>query len=172
MSNKSRWTREEELQLIKSISTGQNIESISKTHNRTPSAIDLRLKKIVYENMQSGKSISHLSKLLKLPSDKIQQYFYSYKEFLEKHNVKTQEPTIIKQDENPLQDKLKSAFKESQGGSKLPNNIVHDLEIENKILKLIVDNRELRHRLNKLIKEGRVDKSINDIIQEIKDKYK
>ena len=85
MSNKSRWTQEEELLLIKSIAFGDSLDAIALTHNRTPSAIELRLKKIIYENASSGKSLDGIAKLLKLSEDKIRQYFYAYKEFKEKH---------------------------------------------------------------------------------------
>jgi hypothetical protein len=160
----TRWNKDEELKLIKSISNGQDLESISKNHNRSVSAVELRLKKIIYENASQGKSIEKISKMLKLPNDKVKQYFYSYKEFAEKHNTPTQS---IKPEQH-VQPVHEGGEPEIYKDNKV---ILHGLEIENKILKLVVENRELKHKLNNLIKEGSVDKGIKDFIKQIKNNF-
>lgn len=160
MSNKQRWDKEEELKLINSISSGETLENIAIKHNRSTSAIELRLKKIIYENCISGKSLESIAKLLNMTVDKIRQYFYSYKEFREKHTGVVDD-VIIPSDKNKQNidnklDKISSTFKK--------------LETENKILRLIVENKELTHKLNKLIKDGKVDKSIKTILKILRNK--
>ena len=83
--SKNRWTKEEEVGLIKDIASGINIDVISQKNNRSTSAIELRLKKIIYENVSSGKNIDEISKILNIHVEKTRQYFYSYKDFKEKH---------------------------------------------------------------------------------------
>lgn len=84
MTTNSRWTKEEELSLIKDIAKGINLEILSQKHNRTISAIEMRLKKIIYENTINGNTLEYISQLLKIDINKTMQYYYSYKEFLEK----------------------------------------------------------------------------------------
>jgi len=168
MSNKSRWTNEEELNLVKDISAGISLDMLAQKHNRSVSAIELRLKKIIYGNVSSGKTIQQISKLLKLPEDKVTQHYYSYKDFKEKHDVSTMpvpnqiqaggatKITINEPDNfsNKKLDKIETKLKK--------------IELENKILRLIVENKDLTHKLNRLIKEGKVDKSIKNLIKVVR----
>ena len=87
----SRWSRPEELSLIKDISSGINLEILSQKHNRSVSAIELRLKKIIYENANDGKSLNSIAQLLRMDINKVNQYYYSYKEFKEKQSGGTQQ---------------------------------------------------------------------------------
>jgi len=173
MSNNLRWTREEELNLIKDISTGESLEKLATKHNRSVSAVELRLKKIIYENATAGKSLEDLAKLLNIPIDKIRQYFYSYKEFREKHTgavdavipplppaktesvqniaISNQQPVVLAGGGNEKMNKIKSRLRK--------------MEEENRIIKLIVENKELTHKLNKLIKEGKLDESVKKLIK-------
>ncbi len=184
MSNKSRWTREEELTLIKDIADGQTLDMIATKHGRSTSAMELRLKKIIYENASSGKSLEYISKLLKLSEDKVRQYFYSYKEFKEKHtglvddvipsNVPSNVPVVNSQTggfntsgPNPNIGLNLSTNSKKEKVDKIEGKL-KKLELENKILRLIVENKDLTHRLNKLIKEGKVDKSIKGLIKTIR----
>ena len=164
MSNKSRWTREEELTLIKDVADGKSLDVIATKHGRSASAMELRLKKIIYENASSGKSLESISKLLKLSEDKVRQYFYSYKEFKEKHTGLVDDAPFADihaggaklglVNENPKVEKIEGKLKK--------------LELENKILRLIVENKDLTHKLNRLIKDGKVDKSIKSLIKAIR----
>lgn len=180
MSNKSRWTSEEELNLVKDISTGISIEILAQKHNRPITAIELRLKKIIYGNVSSGKTIQQISKLLNLPEDKITQHYYSYKDYKEKYE------NIIdthKQSAKPID------LQHGQSGGNITkehNNIPKEqgffndrkldkidtklkkIELENKILRLIVENKDLTHKLNRLIKDGKVDKSIKNLIKVVR----
>jgi|SaaInlStandDraft_4_1057021.scaffolds.fasta_scaffold02174_6 DNA-binding transcriptional ArsR family regulator len=187
MSNK--WNKDEELQVIKAISNGKSINEISEIHSRSPSAIELRLKKIIYENYAIEKrSFKDLSKLLKLDTDKIAQYYYSYKDFREKHtqgNKHLDHDITIEHDERnelnalnahtgqlggsrtnefKLNEQIDDAFKEPNPLSKIEHKLKR-LEIENRILKLVVENKDLTQQLNSLIKEGKVSPSIKKLIK-------
>lgn len=216
MLNKSRWSRDEELMLIRDISTGINIETIATKHNRSSSAVELRLKKIIYENAMSGRSIENISKLLKLNEEKTRQYFYSYKEFKEKHTGLIEDNSKLKQDNRPqtgiqkggqlqIPQNIPQNIQQNIPQNTYPPNIqniplqnvditqlptinnqliqpqhfggetarklhkiqskMHKIENENKALKLIVENKELTQQLNKMIKEGKVDKSVKKLIK-------
>lgn len=155
MSNKSRWTRDEELELIKDISNQITLDKLTLKHNRTESALELRLKKIIYENALSGKSLESIAKLLNLPEDKTRQYFYSYKDFKEKHTGLIDEFVLP----------INNINKQSAGSNNLKiESKLKKLKMENKILKIIVENKELTHKLNKLIKDGHVDNNIKSLI--------
>lgn len=83
MSVNLKWTREQELELINNIANKKGIEQFAQSHGRSVSAVELRLKKIIYENRISGKSLEIISQLLKMDLDKVTQYYYWYKEFKE-----------------------------------------------------------------------------------------
>ncbi len=203
----SKWTKEEELDLIKDIANGLQIEHIAIKRNRSNSAIELRLKKIIYENVIAGRSLETMAKKLRLPEDKVRQYFYSYKDFKEKHSGNLDDITNLKTNysdvfgEHKHEKKIdvkpdKSIFsklhreieqikentencneeichREIQlGGSRNANleEKIKKLELENKFINLIVENKQLNSQINKLIKEGKVDKSVKLAIKNIRDR--
>ena len=77
-----KWTNDEELKLIKSISVGKSIEQIATDHNRSISAVDMRLKKIIYENISSGLSIDRISKLLNLPNKSLKKQLHQNSSYI------------------------------------------------------------------------------------------
>lgn len=176
MSNKSRWTSEEELNLVKDISTGISLEILAEKHDRPITAIELRLKKIIYGNVSSGKTIQQISKLLNLPEDKIKQHYYSYKDYKEKyeniHNLHKQNSQPIDPPFGKSNQHGGSVTKEqgSFNDKKLDkiDTKLKKIELENKILRLIVENKDLTHKLNRLIKDGKVDKSIKNLIKVVR----
>lgn len=193
----SKWTKEEELDLIKDIANGLQIENIAIKRNRSNSAIELRLKKIIFENIVAGRTSEIMSKKLHLPIERINQYFYAYKDFKEKHSGNTENIANLKinnsdmfgeneknhtvfsklhkeiQEIKEIQLDEKENNKHAQtGGSKIGNleNKIKQLELENKLINLIVENKQLNSQLNKLIKEGKVDKNIKIAIKNIREK--
>jgi len=154
-----RWSKEEELKLIKSISKGKSIESLATEHKRTNTAIELRLKKIIYENIMSGKDSRYLSKMLSLPEEQIENYFNSYKDFYEKNKQ-----LIIKKEK--VEKQTGSGKKSDSFNTKIENNIKR-LEKENQVMKLIVENKELNKKINQLIDDKKLDSSIKKIIKNI-----
>ena len=72
----SRWTNQEESQLLKLIASGKTYKELSGGFNRSENALELRVKKIVYENISNNKPADKIAKLLNMPEDKIMQYYY------------------------------------------------------------------------------------------------
>ena len=249
MSANLKWTKQQELELINDVASGKNLEIYSQKHNRSLSAIDLRLKKIIYEAYVSGKSLQTISQLLKLHIDKVTQCYYAYKEFKEKrggivegstitntktvpdmpayshqiHQVQQSQPSQVQQQVSFVQqpqsfvsgaitmppasviapsnsiiapsnsiitpsnipiattgndfvqlggakvidDQIAKAFGEPNNLDKIETKL-RKLEVENRILKLIVENKDLTHQLNKLISEKKVDPSIKQLIKVVR----
>ncbi len=80
----NRWTFQEESQLIKSVANGKTYKELSGGFNRSENALELRVKKIVYENISNNKPADRIAQLLHLPKDKVMQYYYSYKDYLDR----------------------------------------------------------------------------------------
>lgn len=163
MSTNLKWTQQHEMELINDVTNGKNLNLFAQSHNRSISAVELRLKKIIYENHTSGVPLQKISQLLKLDLDKITQYYYSYKEFKEKRKpvepvVQTiVEPVAHVEPSNNL-DKIESKLKK--------------LEAENRILKLVIDNKNLNQQLNELIVEGKVNPNVKHLIKIFKKSIK
>ena len=173
--SKNRWTKEEEVGLIKDIASGINIDVISQKNNRSTSAIELRLKKIIYENVSSGKNIDEISKILNIHVEKTRQYFYSYKDFKEKHMGIVDNVMVNKNKINNNNIIVANNNTEQHGGShkeksyKTKINIkLEKLELENKALKLMIENKNLTNKINNMISEGTIDKNIKKIIKKIR----
>ena len=198
MSNKSRWTRDEEINLVKNISGGATFTDLAIKHDRSENAIELRLKQIIYENILSGKSIDTLAKTLNINNDKIQQYYYSYKDFIEKKsgghksissnihksiNTSHIDNTVNNLVTNKHSNQTHLSITEMTGGksnthdkfnTEYTNNIhkinskLKKLELENKIIKLVVENKDLTAKLNDLIQNNRVDSNVKNVIKFIR----
>ncbi len=98
----TRWTLDEEKLLIRTIKSGESLEKLAKELDRSENALELRIKKIIYDNIAAEKPISTLSRNLNMPSDKIKQYFYSYKDMMDKKGKTTVD---IKEDIHSNNDK-------------------------------------------------------------------
>ena len=79
-----KWTKDEERELIRDISNGKTFQEIALAHNRSETAVELRIKKIIFENIEKGMNSNKLSSILKLSESKINQFYYEYKGFTEK----------------------------------------------------------------------------------------
>lgn len=156
-----RWTKDEELLLVKEVSKGESFAEIAVSHDRSQSAVELKLKKIIFNNVLGGKHINQISSKLKIPLETTKQYFYSYKEFYEKKKGS------IAIDDKLLLDENKIEHREKQiGGHKIERK-VEQLETKNKIMKLVLENRSLSKQINKLIKEGKMSSDIKDFIKKL-----
>jgi len=80
----ARWTINEEKQLINDIANSKSYQELAPKYNRSANALELRIKKIVYDNIAAKRTPEMIGGQLNLPVDKVKQYFYSYKEMLEK----------------------------------------------------------------------------------------
>lgn len=188
----NRWSQNEELELIRNIAenNGVNVPDIIKnfsvSHNRSASAIELRLKKIIYENIVSGRSVGAVAKALNVTNDFINQNYYSYKDFGEKHGISTkmkQSTDNIREHESnkehvygeknmgkhaEINREYNGEHVQQVGGSKLDSKL-KKMELENRILNLVLENKDLTHKLNKLIKDGKIDKNIKELIKKIRE---
>ena len=184
----NRWTFDEESRLLKLLSSGKNYKELSGGFNRSENALELRVKKIVYENISNKKSPEKISELLNMPKDKIMQYYYSYKDHLEREqklaggnpSVKESERSQSKVDENlskidnflktnqnPIRQAKPIEFNNNNnnnnnkiGGSYTSEKLekLEKLELQNKKMKLLLENHILKHKLAKLFKSK--DKSM------------
>jgi len=135
-----KWTQNEEREMINLIKSGNNILSIATKHNRTQDDIINRLCKIIYENINNGNSPKLIATILNLPENKIMEYYNTYKKNKEMaESTNTEFDSIIKRIEN-----------------------------NNKILKLVVENKKLHSQLNTMIKNGKLNPNIKDIIAKLK----
>ena len=112
------WTKQEEKKLIAQIKKRVPYEQIAQNHNRSISALLLRVNKIIFDYIQAGKDRKVLEKVLNMSSDKIRQAYYEHKAFLEKKKLLNQEPTNTINNAN--------------------NNSLEKLQKENLLLKQII----------------------------------
>jgi len=180
----SRWTFEEESTLLKSIASGKTYKELSGGFNRSENALELRVKKIVYENISNNKPADKISKLLNMSTDQIMQYYYSYKDHLEREsklkggNINEKKDSNNGLSNNGLNNNSKIDVLENnmrQINEKKPatnmtggntNNKIEKLENQNRKMKLMLENYMLKQRLTKILKSK--DKHIyNDLIKKL-----
>jgi DNA-binding CsgD family transcriptional regulator len=157
-----RWTKDEEINLVKQVARGKSFSDIGKEHDRSESAIKLKVQKIIFNNIIGGKSANNISNKLNLPIDTVKQYFYAYKDFHEQRKGK------VNFDANLLEGETNNKQKEisQNGGSKLEHKM-KKLETQNSIMKIILDNRDMKKQIKKLIKDGKIDSDIIQIIKNV-----
>lgn len=171
-----KWTRDEELKFIKEISNGQKIEQLTEKYNRSASSLTLRLNKIIYENILAGKSISTIAKGLNLSHDTVRQHFVAYKDFREKYkgieDLDNVNPDLIK----VTPDRHNLIKQEMHGGGdtlvEKMNKKIKQLDCENQMIKTIIENKELHHKMNKMVKDGSIDYNVKLLIKEFKKRTK
>lgn len=187
-----RWTESEEIKFIRGIIKGKSFDELSIAHSRTSTALELRLKKIIYENITRGKTASKLAEMLKIKKERIRQYYYAYMDFLEKKGDKivpvnldtpvdnSENKPKIKQG-NKEKDKIKSNLNiklKSKSKSKSKSNIKPseaDMSLfdkltmikQNKLMKYTFRNEEIRTVLKKLYKARKTDDKTKSIIKKL-----
>ena len=171
------WTNQEEINFIKDISMGQKISDLANKYNRSTSALELRIKKIIYDNIISGKNEYNLSKILKIPKEKIKQYYYEYHGFLEKKgkinsnelNIKNENNIIIppsnKHLHSPVTDKNSEIIPSNKHLHGLVTNKNSEIISKNVINKLLPKNT---NRLSENITPIQPVVSYDDLLSEKK----
>jgi hypothetical protein len=183
------WSRQEEESLLRELASGMSREELSVKHNRSSSAIDLRIKKIVFDNVTDGKTEDRMAKMLNVPQETIKQYYYEYKGFLEKKgkfesavsNIKSgADGSIVNGNGNGngngntvVEPVGKPAIEPTKlmTSTKLPDQSRKDqvggaisklqrIERENVYMKAILENIEMKKQIGKLVKAGVIDKSV------------
>ena len=173
----NRWTIEEESKLLKLIATGKTCRELSGSSynfNRSENALELRLKKIIYENINNNKSPDKISQLLNIPRDKIMQSYYSYKDYVEKqkqtggvtdndnnnknvslsnnmsNKINNLQNNFNKQQDIKQNDIKQNDIKQNGGDSMSLDRI----ERQNRKMKLLLENYILKQKLSKLLKNN------------------
>lgn len=179
-----RWTKEEETSLIKDIHDGYRCKDLTTRYGRTELALDMRLKKIIYENIVGGRQPPHLAKALRIPEDMVNQYYYSYKEHLSRQDKPPASHQENSKPTDPVADvstRVQDAIDKIDGSLELANippikiqgggakeHRIESLEKENRLLKAIIENKDLRDRINKLAKKGELDGKTKKMIKLLK----
>lgn len=175
------WNKEEEKQLIKELKDKKTYDEISKIHNRSVSAIIMRLNKIIYDNIEAGKSKNSLAKLIGFSADKITQSYYEHKAFMEKKEIesKKSESESKKTENNSInskdskisklvsKDELKvddSNINSNDKYKKLMKKMII-LQKENQIMKELIENLKLKKSLGKEINNEIIMKDIMKLIK-------
>jgi hypothetical protein len=175
------WTKNEEIDFLKKIKEGKSINELATQYNRSPSGLTLRLKKIIYENINNNVKESSLAKLLNMKESQITQYkndyekFIKYKENKGIHASQTKSTLVsnikvpsINTPKFPLNNPVPHVGGNNDSLESNSNKFfekLNKIKKENKIMKELVDNVEFRKKINKMIENGILDKKIKKIIK-------
>lgn len=178
-----RWVKEEELRFVKGVASGKTLDELAIIHNRTSSALELRLKKIIYDNVSKGTEVSKLAKGLNLDKNKVTQYYYSYAEFREKNGKDTTYNKQKNKSEKGTHGKTSDA---KQTGGEIPQtdiinvpnihesgkveNIMEKISIldeQNKLLEVVIKNNKMKKHVYRLYKEGQLDDETKVMLKKI-----
>ncbi len=158
----NRWTREEESKLLKLVADGKSYTELAGGFNRSENALEMRVKKIIYENIAAGKTPSKISELMNIDADKVMQYYYSYKDHVSRENNIGNINTVVNKMDNDNVQKGGEVHQPEKSDK------IDKLKLQNEKLKLLLENYVLKHRLSKVMKS---DKNIqNDILKALLDK--
>lgn len=180
----TRWTLDEEKLLIKSIKSGESLEKLAKQLDRSENALELRIKKIIYDNIAENKPISSLSRNLNMPADKIKQYFYSYKDMMEKKGKTTvdikdnQEDNRDNRDNKDILSNIERHVSREKEKDKDKDHDKHKdkskeinkIKMQNEKMETILKNIELKMELKKAIKGNKLDKQQLKMFKDVIDK--
>ena len=195
----ARWTINEEKQLINDIANSKSYQELAPKYNRSANALELRIKKIVYDNIAAKRSPEMIGGQLKLPVDKVKQYYYSYKEMLEKRgkpvsgaefeNKNNKTETIgasmgagnisVKPNNVNTNNIIKQNNKEItyQNGGNNTNKVLSEednqdlvnIKNQNNTFKEIIENVKMRRKIRKLLKAGKLSPEMKDILKDTLD---
>ena len=163
----ARWTLEEEKKLIKAIKHGVNLDNLAKQFNRSENALELRLKKIIYDTIAEKKSLKSIVKSLNFTEDKVKQYFYSYKDMMEKKGKKTID--IIDDDKDKEKEKDKYKRKDKKKIDHKGANLER-IKKQNDQMTVILKHIELKKELKKLLEGGKIDGNLKAKLKQIFEK--
>ena len=169
----SRWSVEEEKMLINDIKNNKSFQELSLKYNRSPNALELRIKKIIYDNISANKSVKLIGGHLNLPEDKIMQYYYSYKEMLEKKGQPVN--NLEKTNNIPVKN-----IKKIDGGNNLSvkqngginrdnesKSTIDNIKEQNDVFEEILKNVRSRQKLLKLLKDNKLDANMKLLLKDM-----
>jgi len=194
MQDNIKWSQEEEIKLAKLIKNKVSLDVVSKQLNRSIKSIELRLQKIIYENMSGGKSVDHVSKLLNMAESEVLRKYNLYREYKDKNTahehlnkLKHNQQGGFQQNSlpishfqyqmnqnmnhmNEIQHMNENMINERNSGGAIKNidQKMDKIKRENEFIKLLLENKVLHQRLNELISKKKIDKNIMDVIKEMR----
>lgn len=170
-----KWTNEEEKEFLKGVAEKKSFDYLALKHKRSKSALELRLKKIIYENIKNKQTNEiELSKLLKMDLEKIKQYNYEYKGFIEKKLEKNEESRNLIKLEIPtkkldIENKnIKGVTTDIQKGGKNDKYKINRIKRDNKIMRELIENIKLQKRISEMIKKGIISEKYKKFIKKKK----
>lgn len=176
-----RWNKEEEKKLIELFIKQPNYELIADRLNRSSSATKLRMESIVYDNLIGGKKIDDIALKLNKTPDQIAEMYYIHKNFKKGKGEMVQDIALFRQIERIVGANLQKDQKggasglggSGLGGSGLGGSglggtpdppVIHNniskLEKENHMMKMIIENYQMKKNIAKLYRAGKIDKSV------------
>lgn len=176
------WTKNEEYDLIKDIITGSKIDdSLASKFGRSSNALEMRLQKIIYELITlQNISVPDLSKQFNISENDINTKFYAYKNYLDKkqNNLEKktnstftiQNPivpintTLTAQIQHPI-NSLPNIVPQSGGLKDKITKFENNLSKQNNLMRLIIENKQLSSKINKMVKSKQLDKSVKKAIK-------
>lgn len=189
MSSK-RWNKKEKAELIKLYSNGTELNDIAKKLNRSESAIRLRLQSIIYDGIAKGMKVSDLEAILGKDASTIIQMFYAHREFKEsrgedvinlgdvskiltgsskKKSSKVNKASKSKSLDELIGDELigDDGSNSSKTRTKSQSSEIVSLMEQNRIMEAIINNRELKKKIKKLYKEGKLNEEEKRVLERI-----
>jgi hypothetical protein len=148
------WTHNEEIELLKSIRNKAPLQNFATKYNKNIPSIELRLGKIIYENVNENKKDIHdIAKALQIPEDEVNKKYKLYENSITHNDKNHQENNNI---HIPNVEEIEKK--------------IEKLERENKFINLILENNDLHHKLNDAINNNKINKNIKTIIKELRKK--
>lgn len=157
----NRWTKEEESKLLKYIQNGKTYSEMAGIFNRSENALEMRVKKIIYENIVAKKEPSKIASLLNMHSDKVMQYYYSYRDHLERESKQNVGESRQISDANKLKQLENIQQHVRQDGGNTQSDKIVKLREQNEKLKLLLENYTLKEQVSKIMKNN------NDVQKDI-----
>jgi len=163
----ARWNINEEKQLINDIANSKSYQELAPKYNRSANALELRIKKIVYDNITNNRTPEMIGGTLNLPIDKIKQYYYSYKEMLDKRNKPTLDIDFnnknIEGGNNQINNK--QITNKQITNKQITNKQITNKQITNKQINSIIENNDNNINLIGGDKKNKDEKLVNIIEQ-------
>jgi hypothetical protein len=143
LSQNKEWTEKEEIELINNLRKKISLEDIALKHNRSINSIELKIQKIIYDNITfNGNDIKKISIAFNIPIEEVIKKYENYKNFIEKKEKNLNINDIEKK--------------------------IEKLERENRLIKAILDNNDLNRKLNEEINNKRINKNIKNILRQLR----
>ena len=131
----NKWTREEQKQLIVELKNGVALEEIAKKHERTVTAVEVRIQKIVYDAIKNkGTSFDKLAEITGQTKRKLLEYYKEYQQFMDSNKI------INKQKQDGGSHKSHKSDNSDMSRVKKLEKLTYKLSVENKILKKVIKN--------------------------------